>query len=129
MSRYVKRHELVIARTYQVIVLGSVLLQQRIGRKVRGVTTRRENDRAVLSVLLAVLLVLDADDLLPILEHLRHLGLLENLDTVRRRVREVFKLPSAPVAKARIIRTFSMRAYVMVIPGNWAPPRCVLFSL
>lgn len=83
----------------------------------------------MLSVLLAVLLVLHSDDLLPIFEDLRDLGLFENLDTVRRRVREVFKLQSAPVVKARIIRTFSMRAYVMVMPGNWAPPRCVLFSL
>jgi hypothetical protein len=84
----------------------------------------------MLGELLSILLILDTDNIVAIPEDSRDLGLLENLDAVGRRLSQVFQLCSAPAPGiTKPPRTFSMRAYVMVMPGNWAPPRCVLFSL
>lgn len=77
---------------HQVVVLRSVLFEQRVGSEICGVTSGSEDDRSVFSVLLAVLLVLDTDDLVAILEDLADFGLFKNLDSVRGVLCEIFKL-------------------------------------
>jgi len=69
-----------------------VLFEQRVGGEIRGITSRCKDDRTVLGVLLAVLFVLYTNDLVAVLEDLADLGLLEDFDSVRRVLREVFKL-------------------------------------
>jgi hypothetical protein len=97
---------------YQVVVLWSVLLEQRVGGEVGSVTTRGENDGSVLFVLLTVLFVFNTNHLLAILQNLRDLGLLEDLDTIRRALGEIFELPglAGPNGGKRSQLTFSMRA-------------------
>jgi len=97
-----------------------VLLEQGVGGKVGSVTTGRKNDRSVFGVLLTILLVLDTDDLVAILENLADLGLFEDLDSIRGALCEVLELPIslAPWHQESSRLTFSIRAYVIVIPGN-----------
>ena len=86
-----------IKTTHQVVVFGSVLFEQRVGGEVGGVTSGGEDDRAVLGVLLAILLVLDSDSLVTVLEDLGDLGLLEDLDTVWGTLGEILQLTVSTV--------------------------------
>lgn len=94
-------------KTHEIVVLWSVLLEKRVGSEVRGVTTSSEDNSSVLGMLLhqptfriseyhtnrfAIMLILDASNLLALLDELGDFGLLENLDAFGRLLRKVFQL-------------------------------------
>jgi hypothetical protein len=88
--------------TYEIVVLWSVLLEQRVGGKVCCITTGCKNDSSVFGVLDVRhagkrdggdhSLSFDTSDSFTILDDLVDLGLLEDLDPIRGVLSEVFEL-------------------------------------
>lgn len=97
--------------TYKIVVFRSVLLEQRIGGEIGGVTSSGEDDGTHLGVLyrsaellavkllgseiahmLSLVLVVDTRNLVSVLDDLLDICLLKDLDSIRRVLGQVLEL-------------------------------------